>query len=107
MKKIAVFNKLVRDNIVEVIHKNNKSCSFHYADTEEYKEKLLEKLLEEAKEFILEKNIEELADILEVIDSILVAFEFDKDEVTKIKNNKSLDKGKFNKKIILEEVCED
>lgn len=74
MNKKIVYNKLVRDNILEIISNNNQKSSYHIATDEEYKNKLLEKLKEEVCEFITDKNEEELADIFEVIEHIITAF---------------------------------
>ena len=78
MNKKIVYNKLVRDNILEIISNNNQKSSYHIATDEEYKNKLLEKLQEEVCEFITDKNEEELADIFEVIEHIITAFNFNK-----------------------------
>ena len=78
MKKEIIYNKLVRDNILEIILCNNQKSSYHIATDEEYKNKLLEKLQEEISEFIIDKNEEELADIFEVIEHIITAFNFNK-----------------------------
>ena len=61
MKKEIIYNKLVRDNILEIISYNNQKSSYYIATDEEYKNKLLEKLQEEISEFIANKNEEELA----------------------------------------------
>ena len=64
------YDKLVRDDIPDIIESTGKKCKYHTADPEEYYEKLKEKLLEEVQEFLLTPNVEELADIEEVIYSI-------------------------------------
>ena len=104
MKKEIIYNKLVRDNILEIISCNNQKSSYHIATDEEYKNKLLEKLQEEISEFIIDKNEEELADIFEVIEHIITAFNFNKEKISEIKEKKVEKNGKFNKKIILEKV---
>ena len=78
MKKEIIYNKLVRDNILEIISYNNQKSSYHIATDEEYKNKLLEKLQEEISEFIASKTEEELADIFEVIEHIIISFNFNK-----------------------------
>ena len=104
MKKEIIYNKLVRDNILEIILCNNQKSSYHIATDEEYKNKLLEKLQEEISEFIASKNEEELADIFEVIEHIIITFNFNKEKILEIKEQKAEKNGKFRKKIILEKV---
>ena len=104
MNKEIVYNKLVRDNIPQIISSNNQKSSYYIATDEEYKNKLLEKLQEEVCEFITDKNEEELADIFEVIEHIITAFNFNKEKISEIKEKKVEKNGKFNKKIILEKV---
>ena len=72
MNKEIVYNKLVRDNILEIISNNNQKSSYHIATDEEYKNKLLEKLQEEVCEFITDKNEEELADIFKLLNILLL-----------------------------------
>lgn len=98
------YNKLVRDKIPEIIKEKGQVSVIHYASDEEYWKKLKEKLLEEVNEFLKEDNKEELADILEVIDSICDFKKFDKKEINEIKEKKKLKRGGFSRKIILEEV---
>lgn len=104
MKKEIIYNKLVRDNILEIISYNNQKSSYHIATDEEYKNKLLEKLQEEISEFIASKNEEELADIFEVIEHIIITFNFNKEKILEIKEQKAEKNGKFRKRIILEKV---
>lgn len=98
------YNKLVRDKIPEIIKQKNKIPVIHIAGDDEYLEKLKEKLQEEVSEFLKKNSEEELADILEVIDSICEFKNINKEKLESIRKNKSKEKGKFKKKIILEEV---
>lgn len=104
MKKETVYNKLVRDNIPEIIADNHQECTYHIATDDEYKIKLLEKLQEEVQEFIEAKNMEEMSDVFEIIENIIVAFDLDKESILKIKDRKAKKRGKFNRKIILDSV---
>ena len=104
MKKEIIYNKLIRDNVLEIISNNNQKSSYHIATDEEYKNKLLEKLQEEVCEFTTDKNEEELADIFEVIEHIITAFNFNKEKILEIREKKAEKNGKFSKKIILEKV---
>ncbi len=102
-----IHNKLVRDNIPEIIKTSGKHPVIHIADQKEYWEKLLEKLEEEVGEFIDERNPNELADVLEVIDAIAHFMEIPREKIFAIKEKKAQQRGRFTKRIILDEVLED
>lgn len=97
------YNKLVRDTIPEYIQSKGEKVAFHIATDREYWDKLKEKLSEEVKEFSESESIEEIADILEVIDAIQEYKNFDPNEVRAIKEEKAKKRGKFKKRIILDE----
>ena len=66
------YNKLVRDKIPENINRmEGRKATWRIMDDDEYIKELNKKLLEEAHEFIEENAVEELADIMEVIQSIM------------------------------------
>jgi predicted house-cleaning noncanonical NTP pyrophosphatase (MazG superfamily) len=94
------YNKLVRDNIPEII--KNLAPTTHIANDNEFYQKLKEKLIEEVNEFINSDNFEEIADILEVIDSIIDYKKFNKQEILTIKKDKKIKRGGFDKRIILD-----
>jgi len=98
------YNKLVRDKIPEIIKQTNKKVIKHFASDEEYWQKLKDKLLEESNEFIEESNEEELSDILEVINAICKYKNFNMEKISKIQKEKAEKRGRFNKRIILDEV---
>jgi predicted house-cleaning noncanonical NTP pyrophosphatase (MazG superfamily) len=93
--------KLVRDKIPEIIIQNGQQPNIRILNDEEYKIELAKKLIEEANEFQSDLNIDELADVLEVIDAIIIAYGFDKDTLEKVKQKKNQERGKFDKKIFL------
>ena len=97
------YNKLVRDKIPEIIESKGGNAIYHLADNQEYWEKLKEKFLEEFDEFKEDESKEEFADLIEVLDAIFEYKNFDKQEITSIKNKKADERGKFNKRIILDE----
>lgn len=97
------YYKLIRDKIPEYIKSKGGAPIIHIADDSEYLQKLKEKLLEEIEEFKNDENIEEFADILEVIDAIADYKGFDHNEIERVKKKKAEEKGKFKKRIILEE----
>lgn len=97
------YNKLVRDKIPDIIREKGEEAKIHTASDKEYQEKLLEKLREEAEEFIKSRTEEELADILEVLESIKRLNKFSDEKIDKIKAEKRAKRGGFEKRIILEE----
>ena len=98
------YNKLIRDKIPEYIKSKGGAPVTHIAGDEEYWQKLKEKLQEEVDEFQKAENMEELADVLEVLDAIKEYKGFDGAEVEKIKIKKTEDRGRFKKRIILDEA---
>lgn len=99
MKK---YNKLVRDNIPEIIKKNCDVAICHTATNEEYELALHAKLKEEVEEFMEDESVGELADIIEVIHEIIAYHNFTLDEVEKERLEKKKKRGGFQKRIILD-----
>jgi len=103
MKK---YDKLVRDKIPNIIKKDGVKYNIHIADDKEYRLKLNEKLLEEVQEFIEKPCAEEIADVLEVIETIARLNGIGLDEIKEQKITKKSIRGGFSKKIILESTDE-
>ncbi|MHB8652008.1 MAG: nucleoside triphosphate pyrophosphohydrolase [Minisyncoccota bacterium] len=97
------YQKLVRDKIPEIIAAKGEKVLVHTATGEEYWEKLKEKLVEEAQEFSKEPVREELADILEVVHAIMTHQGWSFEEVEVVRHEKAKKRGKFEKKLILDE----
>ena len=102
-----IYNKLVRDNIPEIIELNGEKPVVSILDDIRYKEELEKKLYEEYKEVIESSGtdrVEELADMIEVIKVLAKLENKTLDEVIEIANQKSDKRGAFDKKIFLEKV---
>ncbi|MBE9221876.1 acyl-CoA dehydrogenase family protein [Cyanobacterium stanieri LEGE 03274] len=102
-----IYNKLIRDKIPEIITKSNKTYQIKTLSSEEYKNSLKQKLLEEVNEFLEahEDNLmEEIADIYEVLSATINAYGLNKETIETIRQNKAQEKGKFDKKIQLVSV---
>ena len=98
MKLEKVYNKLVRDNIPEIIIEDNQVPVTRVLDKEEYKKALEEKILEEYNEVletIGEDRLKELADLLEIIKSLAELENSSLDEVLKIAKEKREKRGGF------------
>ncbi len=96
---MAVYNKLVRDKIPELLDKKGVSYEKRIATPDEYKQELIKKLLEEAGEFAEEGSAEELADVLEVVSALKQLSEYE--NVEQLREQKRREKGGFEKRIIL------
>ncbi|MDO8467999.1 MAG: nucleoside triphosphate pyrophosphohydrolase [Nanoarchaeota archaeon] len=95
--------KLVRDNIPEIIEKNEGVKPKIRTANKEYNNKLKDKLKEEVKEFLKSEDSEELVDILEVIYALGKEKGLSKEEIEDLRVKKLIKKGGFDKKIILED----
>ncbi len=100
------YNKLVRDNIQEIIEREGKTAVVHTAEEDEFREKLAEKLMEEVGEFIESEDPEELADILEVIHALAESKGLTKEQLEQRRIAKATARGAFQKRLILDEVRE-
>jgi len=100
--KLKIYNKLVRDNIPEIMIKNGATPITKILSEDEYLIELNKKLLEEVKEYLESKEIEELADIEEVILAIIEAKSLTRDKLEEIRIKKVRKRGAFKKKIYLE-----
>ena len=99
-----VFNKLVRDNIPDIIEKNNEVAVTRILEGKEYLKELYKKLHEECNEVEMAKNKEELADVYEVLLAVMLYNDIKLEEVEAsalIKRNK---RGGFSKRIYLEKT---
>lgn len=99
---IITYNKLVRDKIPEIIKESGHKPSTHTAVDAEYKVKLNEKLKEEVEEYLESEKNEELADILEIIYAICQLKDLDKRELEEMRKRKAGERGRFDRRIILE-----
>lgn len=106
MNKTITYNKLIRDNITEIIQKSGKSYDLHQANDQEYQDHLFMKLVEESKEMAESPCMEELADILEVIEAIKDLYAFKDEDIERIKAEKKANRGGFSKRLILDKVYE-
>ena len=108
MKK--VYNKLVRDNIPNIIKSNGEIPITRILDNDEYKKELENKLYEEYQEVLNsseDDRIEELADMLEIIKALANLENKTLNDVILVAEQKSKKRGAFDEKIYLEKVVID
>ena len=98
---IIPHNKLVRDNIPQIIENNSQSAKTVILDDEKYTSALEKKLKEETREYLQSKELMELADILEVVEALAKNQGSSFDEVLELKKQKQEKNGAFDKRIFL------
>ena len=102
---MTVYNKLVRDSIPKIISDQGKLCKIRVIEDDgEFKVYLYQKLMEEVAEFKDNPSLEEAADVMEVFEKLLEVHGLDKYYVSRARLDKIMDKGAFQRKIVLEEV---
>ena len=105
-EKVIVYNKLVRDRTPEIIEASGKICKTAILDDEEYLRMLDTKLDEELAEYHKDKSVEELADLLEVIYAAAKARGCAAEQLDRIRATKAVNRGAFEKRLLLMEVEE-
>ena len=104
-----IYNKLVRDNIPNIIKAKGETPITRILDDATYKRELEKKLYEEYQE-VLEASCcdraEELADLLEIIRALAKLEGKSLEDIVEIADNKNIKRGAFEEKIFLEKVIE-
>lgn len=103
---IHITNKLVRDNIPDIIKSRNGTCEIEILNDEEFQKALIEKLKEEVTEFEKDKNIEELADIYEVFINILMTKGLTLSDVQSAASKKRKKNGGFSRRLFMKSYNE-
>ncbi len=103
---MKIYNKLVRDNIPDIILKDNELPCTRILDNKEYIEALNKKLTEEVNEYLENENINEMVDILEVIRAICDYKNIRFEDIEKKRIEKREKRGGFEKKIFLEKTIQ-
>ena len=108
---MPTYNKLVRDNIPQVIEKTGKEFSTRILSEEEYGIELNKKLGEELAEYIEAKTneeaVEELADILELVHAAAKMHGATIEQLEEVRRAKAEKRGGFEQRIFLIEVEDD
>lgn len=94
---IKVYDKLVRDGIVDIISDEGHHVAWRVMTESEFVPALRSKLLEEVMEFTRDPSVDELADICQVIDSLVRFYP----ELDKVMANKRDERGGFDNRVRL------
>ena len=100
------YPKLVRDKIPTMIERDGRIATTHIAESAEYVNFLLAKLIEEASELnnaeSPDHQKEEIVDVMEVLGALQNALGFSEDELKEIQASKFDERGGFEGRIILD-----
>ena len=103
----VAYNKLVRDQIPDIIASTGSQPSTHVLDHSSYQAALRSKLLEEAQEAeaaVDEQLASELADVLEVLRALAQAHDMKWEDIELQASRKRAERGGFDRRIFLEHV---
>ncbi|EJR02846.1 MULTISPECIES: nucleoside triphosphate pyrophosphohydrolase [Bacillus] len=108
---MPIYNKLVRDRIPEIIENNGKTFTTRILDEKEYIEEVSKKTQEELTEYLeaesKEHKVEELADLLELVNTLAQYEGVTLEDVEKVRKQKAEKRGGFQERIFLVEVHDD
>lgn len=102
MKRI--YNKLVRDNIPQLIKESGRDCSSRILNEKEYYDALLDKIVEEIEEYRISGNEEELADVYEVLDCLVQLKEYEPMHIDYLQLIRREKRGSFKDRVLLIDV---
>lgn len=102
--KAIIYNKLVRDNIPDIIKSSGQVAVTRILNDTEYYTSLVQKLSEETQEFFSSNEVEELVDIYQVIIAILESRDVSMQEFLMMCNKKAMERGGFKKRVFLSRI---
>ncbi|MBX4198552.1 nucleoside triphosphate pyrophosphohydrolase [Candidatus Parcubacteria bacterium] len=98
------YNKLIRDKVPQVAKRKGITIKYRTADAdEEFWFLLKNKLQEEVTELGSDADMEAIVDIMEVIDTMIEFKKFDRKMLQAVRENKTIEQGKFSNRLVLEE----
>ena len=102
-----IYNKLVRDNIPDIIEKDNETPYIRILSDDEFIIELKKKIIEEAQEVFSSTDEEimgELADVYEILNELAIRNGKTIEDIQKLALAKKAKRGGFSKKIYLEKT---
>lgn len=108
MTSMPVYNKLVRDKILEIIGKDGLAYNARVLEPSEHLTEIKKKLFEEVREFeetaTREDALEEMADVLELLHAALKVYGADFEELEAVRVRKREKRGGFDEGLYLMDV---
>lgn len=101
---MVCYDKLVRDNIPNIIRNSGNKCEIEIVNDDTALEYLYRKLNEEVCELFAERNIDEIVDVMEVLFAIGARCGYSEKEILDRRLIKNHSHGAFNENIILKKT---
>lgn len=101
---IEEYDKLVRDNIPQIIKDDGETPITEVVHDEKYRRRLRQKLEEEVNEYLESGEAEELADILEVVYALGEEDGCDSTRLEELREKKRENRGGFDRGIVLKKI---
>ena len=99
-----IYDKLVRDNIPEIIEASGKKCDIEVVNDKEALKYLYKKLNEEVTELLEDENLDEVADAMEVLFAIAGKYGYTEKDLIDRRDQKKNSRGGFEKNLILKKT---
>lgn len=103
---IMKYQKLVRELIPQLIEEDGNEAITRTLEPQEHFQALKDKLLEEVEEYIESEDTEELADIVEIVRSLLEHHMMTYEDLEQTRKQRIEEHGSYSARIFLEEVIE-
>jgi predicted house-cleaning noncanonical NTP pyrophosphatase (MazG superfamily) len=98
------YNKLVRDNMPQLIKESGRECRHRIMNDREYFDALLDKVVEEIEEYRISGNEDELADVYEVLDCLVQFKEYEPMHIDYLRLIRKEARGSYRDKVLLIDV---
>lgn len=96
-------NKLIRDRVPEIIRESGRECDVEVLDEAAFRKALREKLMEEAEEVAAtvtdNELVTELADLREVMETLIAAYGLDEEEIKLVQAQRRHERGGFQSRL--------
>lgn len=99
-----LYDKLIRDNIPEIIARDGGRAEVRTLNEAEYRAYLTQKLLEEAAEYKESGESAELADVVEVVYALAALNGLSREGLEELRAAKANKNGTFEKRLLLTKV---
>ena len=103
---MKIFKKLIRDKMPEIMKAQGKELDVRVLESDEFKEALRRKIIEEVSELKDAKNeaeaMDKIAYLHEIADSLGDAYGFPRKDVLALKEKVRAERGGFEKRLFLE-----